>query len=57
MSQAVISKTAAPATTLTAKDIQSLIAQICPAKDYQELGARRALGEIWAMERKVISNQ
>jgi lactate racemase len=35
MSQAVISKTAADGTSLSARDVQSLIEQVCPAKDYR----------------------
>src|ERR1700741_3774832 len=35
MSQAVVSKTAEPGTTLSARDVQSLIGRVCPAKDYQ----------------------
>src|ERR1700722_11321406 len=35
MSQAVISKTAEAGTTLNANDVQSLIDQVCPAKDYR----------------------
>ena len=35
MSQAVISKTAEPGNTLSATDVQTLIQQVCPAKDYR----------------------
>jgi len=35
MSQAVISKTAAQGSTLHADDVQSLIEQVCPVKDYR----------------------
>jgi lactate racemase len=35
MSQAVVSKTAEPGTTLSARDVQSLIERVCPAKDYR----------------------
>jgi lactate racemase len=35
MSQAVISKTAADGTSLSAIDVQSLIEQVCPANDYR----------------------
>jgi lactate racemase len=34
MSQAVISKMAVDGTSLSARDVQSLIEQVCPAKDY-----------------------
>jgi len=35
MSQVVISRTAESGTTLNARDVQSLIEQVCPAKDYR----------------------
>src|SRR3984893_7898850 len=35
MSQAVISKTAADGTSLSARDVQSLIEQVCTANDYR----------------------
>ena len=35
VSQAVISKTAVDGTSLSARDVQSLIEQVCPAKDYR----------------------